>query len=364
MSDKNKDDIISAQLEIIKTMTENNLRRVGDDLAKAGVSLRPGTDAVKEPEETKKAENAEDKKAEDKKANTPSEAKVKEKVGSGENPEELPAEKIEDLLEELDTYIGLEKVKSEVKGLINLAKVYALRRENGLPVGDISLHMVFSGNPGTGKTMMARFMARVYHSLGLLKKGHLVECDRAGLVAGYVGQTAVKTEKLCREALGGVLFIDEAYTLASKGENDFGTEAVDTLLKFMEDNRGDIVVIAAGYTSLMRGFIASNPGLESRFNKYLEFEDYSADEMADIFALNCKKGMYNLTDGAAERAASYFREKEHDGDFGNARGVRNFFERTLAAQANRIAAEENVTREILSCLTAEDIESAAVCASL
>lgn len=353
--DKNKDDIISAQLEIIKSMTENNLRCLGGDLWGESFSAPDaGRGEPSEEEDGKKAKEADKEKGSGSPAGPEACRTEGGKNGGGENPKE----KIEDLLSELDTYIGLEKVKEEVRGLINLAKIYALRRENSLPVADMSLHMVFSGNPGTGKTMMARFMARVYHSLGLLEKGHLVECDRSGLVAGYVGQTAIKTEKKCREALGGVLFIDEAYTLVSKGENDFGAEAVDTLLKFMEDNRGGIVVIVAGYTELMKSFIASNPGLESRFNKYLDFQDYSPAEMAEIFRLNCKKGCYVLTDGAESLLPSFFESEGQAADFGNARGVRNFFEKVLAAQANRIAALESVTKETLSEITEEDIRAA------
>ena len=175
--------------------------------------------------------------------------------------------------------MGLETVKEEVKDLINLAVIYQKRRENQLPTADMSFHMVFSGNPGTGKTMIARLMARVYKVLGILSKGQLVEVDRSGLVAGYVGQTALKTSEVIEKAKGGVLFIDEAYALTNKEGNDFGQEAVDTLLKAMEDNREDLIVIVAGYEGLMEEFIHSNPGLESRFNRYLHFDDYTPEEM-------------------------------------------------------------------------------------
>ncbi len=180
-------------------------------------------------------------------------------------------------------------VKTEVESLINLVKVNKLRREHDLPTEDLSLHMVFSGNPGTGKTMIARLMSRIYHSLGILSKGHLIEVDWGGLVAGYVGQTAIKTGEVIQKALGGVLFIDEAYALTTRGPQDYGQEAVETLLKAMEDHREDLVVIVAGYVDLMNDFVHSNPGLESRFNRFLYFPDYTVDEMLAIFDMRCKR---------------------------------------------------------------------------
>ena len=257
---------------------------------------------------------------------------------------------------ELDSYIGLATVKEEVRNLINMASVYKLRRQHDLPTTDMSLHMVFTGNPGTGKTMMARMMARIYRSLDILSKGQLVEVDRSGLVAGYVGQTAIKTQKVIQKALGGVLFIDEAYALNGKSENDFGQEAIDTILKAMEDHRDDLVVIVAGYTDLMDRFIHSNPGLESRFNRFLLFEDYTSDEMLDIFKMQCKKGCYQLSDGVEELVRDYITEENGDPEtFGNARGVRNIFEHILVAQNNRLAAMETVTKEDLMTLTQDDV---------
>ena len=247
-------------------------------------------------------------------------------------------------------------MKEEVHNLINMVQVYKLRREHGLPTTDMSLHMVFTGNPGTGKTTVARIMARIYHSLDILSKGQLVEVDRSGLVAGYVGQTAIKTAKVIDKAMGGVLFIDEAYALNGRSENDFGQEAIDTILKAMEDHRDDLVVIVAGYTELMDRFIHSNPGLESRFNRFLEFADYTTDELVAIFRMQCKKGCYTLDEGVEDLVRDYIAEENADSDsFGNARGVRNIFEHILVAQNNRLAAMEKVTKEDLMKITEEDI---------
>ena len=235
---------------------------------------------------------------------------------------------MEDLKKELDSYIGLAIVKQEVESLVNLVTIQKLREKNDLPVEDISLHLVFSGNPGTGKTMIARLMSRIYKVLGILSKGHLVETDRSGLVAGFVGQTAIKTSEVIKKAMGGVLFIDEAYALTATTENDYGQEAVNTLLKAMEDNRDDLVVIVAGYPALMRGFIKSNPGLESRFNRFLFFADYTAKEMLDIFDMRCKKSGYTVDEETHKQLEGYLQKfSENNLNFGNARGVRNLFER-------------------------------------
>ena len=202
-------------------------------------------------------------------------------------------------------------------------------------------------------------MARIFHSLGILSKGQLVEVDRAGLVAGYVGQTALKTRKAVEKALGGVLFIDEAYALNGSSGNDFGQEAIDTILKAMEDHRNDLVVIAAGYDDLMDRFIHSNPGLESRFNRFLHFEDYTPEELLAIFKMRCEKGCYELEEDAEGFVRDFLREENRDPEsFGNARGVRNVFERILVCQASRLAGQETVTREDLMRLTAADVEAA------
>jgi len=342
-----KDSIILQQLEVIRSMTENNLKRMDNDFwgtpfANIGKKTGSYTDGSS-------GDNGEAKK------DQPPTADGKDKEPEVRE-EELPLESMEDLRAELDSYIGLEAIKEEVRNLINMVQVYKLRREHDLPTTDMSLHMVFTGNPGTGKTMIARLMARIYHSLGILSKGQLVEVDRSGLVAGYVGQTAIKTSKVIEKAMGGVLFVDEAYALNGRSENDFGQEAIDTLLKAMEDHRDDLVVIVAGYTELMRKFIHSNPGLESRFNRYLEFADYTTDEMIGIFKMQCRKGFYTLADGVEELVRDYIDEENVDPEiFGNGRGVRNIFENILVQQNNRLAAMETITREDLMTITQDDV---------
>ncbi|MBQ4582710.1 MAG: AAA family ATPase [Oscillospiraceae bacterium] len=334
-----KDKIILQQLDVIRTMTENGLKRMNSDFWGA-----PAAPAAPVAPAAPKAEQPKTKAAD-------------AKVSDPEPEEEVaPPEKLEDLLSELDGYIGLEIIKEEVRSLINMVKVYKLRREHDLPTAELSLHMVFSGNPGTGKTMMARLMSRIYHSLGILSKGQLVEVDRSGLVAGYVGQTAIKTKKVIDKAMGGVLFIDEAYALNGKSENDFGQEAIDTILKAMEDHRDDLVVIVAGYTELMEDFVHSNPGLESRFNRFMFFPDYSVEEMMGIFDMRCKGSCYTLTEDARPLVRDYIAEESADQEsFGNGRGVRNLFENIVVAQNNRLAKLESVTREQLMELTADDV---------
>ena len=270
--------------------------------------------------------------------------------------EEKPS--LEELMEQLDELVGLEEVKKDVKSLMNLIKVRKLREANDLPVPPMSLHMVFTGNPGTGKTTVARLLGGLYAAIGVLSKGQLVEVDRSGLVAGYVGQTALKTQEVIRSALGGVLFIDEAYSLAAGGENDFGREAIETLLKAMEDHRDDLIVIVAGYDEPMESFINSNPGLQSRFNKYFYFPDYNGEQLMAMFRSRCKKNGYTLTEESEQAAQALFNRlyEERDDNFGNGREVRNRFEDLVVRQSNRVAKLENPDEEALMAVLPEDFE--------
>lgn len=263
--------------------------------------------------------------------------------------------RLDELIKELEGLVGLEDVKTEVHSLINLINVRKLRKEKGLPSPDISYHMVFTGSPGTGKTTVARLIASIYKELGILKKGTLIEVDRSGLVAGYVGQTALKVTDVVNKALGGVLFIDEAYSL-SGGVNDFGIEAIDTLVKLMEDHRDDLVVIVAGYTDEMKVFLNSNTGLVSRFNKFIEFKDYSEEELISILISMADKIKMKLTEEALEKLKnllSNLDEKERI-SFGNARGIRNLFEKMLVGQANRLSELTEPTVDDLSIITKDD----------
>lgn len=282
--------------------------------------------------------------------------------GPGKAAEE-PEKSADELIAELNSLTGLRSVKEEVNAMINLMKVQKMRSERGLKTVPVNKHMVFSGNPGSGKTTVARLLSKIYAGIGVLEKGHLVEVDRAGLVSGYVGQTALKTQDVIESALGGILFIDEAYALTSaKGQNDFGQEAVDTLLKAMEDHRDDLIVICAGYTDLMAEFLDSNPGLRSRFNKIIVFEDYTAEEEMAILRQMCRKQDYTLSKEAEAAAAQFFRERceNKPASFANGRDVRNYLEKAITNQAGRIVAlqgKKKVSKAMLTRIELEDVET-------
>lgn len=264
-----------------------------------------------------------------------------------------------DPMEDLNELIGLTGIKHDVRELYDFTKIQKLRKDAGMKTVPVSMHLVFTGNPGTGKTTVARILARLYKQIGVLSTGQLVECDRSGLVAGYVGQTAVKTQKKIEEAMGGVLFIDEAYSLARSADQgtDFGQEAIDTILKAMEDHRDEFVVIVAGYTKPMETFIHSNPGLQSRFNKFIEFPDYTVDELLAIFDLNCRKYEYVPDPEAREQVKTLLmlRKAQMPENFANAREVRNLFETIITNQARRIAVLEHPTKEEMQQITLEDL---------
>ena len=264
---------------------------------------------------------------------------------------------ITNALEELNALTGLELVKAEVASFIAFLKIQKERKRQGLPTSSKTLHYVFTGNPGTGKTTVARILAKILYDYGILQSDKLTETDRSGLVAGYVGQTAIKTDKVIQNALDGVLFIDEAYSLQTGSEQDFGREAVNTLLKRMEDDRDRLVVIVAGYPAPMDKFLRSNPGLMSRFTRFLHFEDYSVADLVEIFLKYCKTGEYRLTQPALEKLRLVFDEAvtQKDDHFGNGRYVRNLFEETTKRQSVRLNQLETITREQLLTIETEDI---------
>ncbi|MBE6009568.1 MAG: AAA family ATPase [Lachnospiraceae bacterium] len=278
------------------------------------------------------------------------------KAVSQTEQEEAPKEPEIDPMEQLNELIGLAGIKHDVLELTDFVKVQKMRKDQGMKSVPVSLHLVFTGNPGTGKTTVARILAKLYANIGALSKGQLVEVDRSGLVAGYVGQTALKTQEKIKEALGGVLFIDEAYALSQK-DDAFGQEAIDTILKAMEDHRDDLVVIVAGYTKPMEEFINSNPGLKSRFNKYIEFPDYSVDELEEIFYSNCSRYDYVVEEEAKKHVREMIvaRKMQKQENFANAREVRNMFEEIITNQARRVAELESPSQDEMMLLKLEDL---------
>jgi len=278
------------------------------------------------------------------------------KAVSQTEQEEAPKEPEIDPMEQLNELIGLAGIKHDVLELTDFVKVQKMRKDQGMKSVPVSLHLVFTGNPGTGKTTVARILAKLYANIGALSKGQLVEVDRSGLVAGYVGQTALKTQEKIKEALGGVLFIDEAYALSQK-DDAFGQEAIDTILKAMEDHRDDLVVIVAGYTKPMEEFINSNPGLKSRFNKYIEFPDYSVDELEEIFYSNCSRYDYVVEEEAKKHVREMIvaRKMQKQENFANAREVRNMFEEIITNQARRVAELESPSQDEIMLLKMEDL---------
>lgn len=286
-------------------------------------------------------------------------SKPKPKTSSGTAAKEISADdSLEIVMAELNELIGLEEVKKSIHEMINLLKIQKIRNEKGLENIEISLHSVFMGPPGTGKTTIARLIGRIYKHLGYLERGHLIEVDRAGMVAGYVGQTAIKVNEILNESMGGLLFIDEAYSLTPQdGGRDFGSEAVDTLIKRMEDHRNQLVVVVAGYTTPMKLFIESNPGLRSRFNRYFKFEHFYPIQLYQIFESLCKKTDFIISEEAKDKLTDTFDllyDKRDEG-FGNARVVRNLFEICIQKQANRIVAIPELTEILLQTLQEQDI---------
>ena len=279
------------------------------------------------------------------------------KPEAAENNEPKPKIPLEESLKKLDELIGLGSVKKEVRTIINFLKANKMREEMGLGSSEVNNHIIFAGSPGTGKTTVARIMADIFYSMGLVEKGQLVEVQREDLVAGFVGQTGPKTQAKIDEAIGGVFFIDEIYRLSEGGDNDFGKEAVGVILTAVENRRNEFITILAGYEERMKDFIDMNPGLASRFPNTLHFEDYTVDELYKILEFNCKKNNYVISDSAAPVVRQKLQKMydERDEQFGNARSVRNFFDKMVKKQASRVVSLPQVTKEILMTFMPEDV---------
>ncbi len=302
-------------------------------------------------------------------ASLPSPKAAQSTASSGQNDdaettkperEPLPKEPLEDVLAELDKLIGLDAVKEEVRLLTAMLQVQRLRVERGLPAVDSNKHLVFSGNPGTGKTTVARLLARIYRSLGVVELGHLTETDRSGLVVGFVGQTAPRVAEIFDDADGGVLLVDEAYSLVRGGNKDFGREAIDAIVKQVEDRRDSMVVILAGYPKEMAQLVSANPGLHSRFPKTITFEDYADDELVAILKLIAEGGHYRISDDAVEAAEAWFGAHDRGRGFGNGRLARNLFEAAMAQHATRLVEIDDPTDVALTTLEAADIAAVPV----
>ncbi|MCC5951958.1 MAG: AAA family ATPase [Acidimicrobiia bacterium] len=277
-------------------------------------------------------------------------------TGEVEEPEDLPpARPLEELYEELDALVGLQSVKEEIRLVAALTQVQVLRAERGLPSLDTSRHLVFTGNPGTGKTTVARLLAEIYRTLGVVERGQLVEVDRAGLVAGFVGQTAQKVTEVFDRADGGILLVDEAYALLRGSESDFGREAIDTIVKLTEDRRDRVVVILAGYPEEMAALVAANPGMRSRFGRTIEFPDYTTEELVDVFSTICVRHRYEPGPGVLEAVRTWIEAQPRGPGFGNGRLVRNLFEEAVARHARRVVEVAEPTDEHLVTLDLEDL---------
>ncbi len=350
-------DTLAETMELIEKMTKSGLGEFseltgvpggGDFAGAAGGGEPDGAGAgVSKPVETGMQNTAEAK------------AEVKAEAVAQAAEAQEPEPTVEELLAEMDALVGLDAVKKDIRTMINFLRVCKLRQERGMKAPELSHHMVFSGNPGTGKTTIARMLSKLYKAIGVLKEGQLVEVDRSGLIAGYQGQTAIKTAEVIQSAIGGVLFIDEAYALVESDNDTYGKECIATILKAMEDHRDELIVIVAGYDDLMEKFIDSNPGLKSRFNKYIHFPDYTGEEMEQIFLLQCKSNGYELETEAQELLRAVFDDMydTRDDNFGNGRTVRNTFEKIINCQATRLASDMDITDEELRVLTLDDVKA-------